>query len=86
MQKYYDLYEVSEQIKELSKKKTQLLNEIIKEHNGETKAFQRDGKWIRIKIKDNFETIKEKGVVWKSTSVGRYTAKIDKLKNKPKIV
>jgi len=44
-----------------------------------------DGTWTRFTKTDNFKTIEEIGIVWKSTSFGRFSTKIDgSLKNEPK--
>ena len=76
-----------EKLKKL-KKQQELLSEekkkIIEELDDMVIYQNEDGSWTRFTKIDNLQELQEKGQVFRSTSLERYTTKVEILKNTPK--
>jgi len=73
------LKQIKEEISKLNDEKDKL-----EEITDDLVIYQNpDGTWTRFTKLDNIEELK-KGTLFRSTSVGRYTTKIESLKNPPK--
>lgn len=73
--------EIDRQIKALCEEKEKIvetLPDIVVYNDGTEKP------WVRFTKIDNIKELQEKGSFFKSTSVSRYSIKIENLKNEPK--
>jgi hypothetical protein len=84
---YMSPKQACEKLKE-NKEKTEALyreRDYLEKRLPEKVIYQNeDGTWTRFTKTDNFKTIEETGIVWKSTSFGRFSTKFEDLKREPK--
>lgn len=74
------LKEIGNEIDKLYKEKSKLVNGLP-----ENFVYQNpDGTWTRFTKIDNLDELMEKGQIFRSHPITRFTSKIDILKNKPK--
>lgn len=80
-----ELINLNKKIKEMYKRKEELLKEVFEKNGEDTKVFKGGSKgYVRVKIIDNVKALQEGGIQFKSVGFSPIDIEVKELKREPK--